>query len=105
MADSLALSGWDVDLEVEDGSRAFSQIKQSQPRCVVVSLARLPSHGRQTALVLRTSAATRHIPILFVDGKAAAVELALEIVPTALHTTHAELRIALSNLGMQEVST
>jgi DNA-binding response OmpR family regulator len=99
MAATLNSYGWQVEIETEDGGRAFSAIKASQPQWVVISLARLPSHGRQTAIALQAVAATRHIPILFVDGEPAVIELALKKVPNALHTTSAELHKALSNLN------
>jgi DNA-binding response OmpR family regulator len=101
MAATLNSYGWQVEIETEDGGRAFSAIKASGPSCVVISLARLPSHGRQTAMALRAAAVTSHIPILFVDGGPAAIELALEEVPNAFHTTSAELHKVLSNLNNQ----
>ena len=82
MAANLDSYGWQVEIETEDGGRAFSTIKASNPSCVVISLARLPSHGRQTAMALRAAAVTRHIPILFVDGEPVVIELALKKCPT-----------------------
>jgi DNA-binding response OmpR family regulator len=104
LAEHLVSSGWQVELESEDGGRAFSAIKASQPQCVVVSLARLPSHGRQTAIALRAAAVTRYIPILFVDGELAAIKKALEKVPGAFHTTSAELPDTLADLMLDKDS-
>jgi hypothetical protein len=38
------------------------------PSAVVIDLSRGPSHGRDAALAIREARATRHVPLVFVDG-------------------------------------
>lgn len=87
----LLQAGWEVAVETEDGARAAPRIAEDVPDIVVISLARLPSHGRHTAAHLRDRRATRDIPIVFVDGAPEKVTLAREAVPDALFTTSEKL--------------
>jgi len=73
-AGPLRAAGWDVEIEAEDGARAGKRIKENPPQAVVIYLTRLPSHGRETADGLRSMKATRHLPIIFVDGKEEAID-------------------------------
>ena len=90
-ASLLETSGWPVEFEYTDGARAGKRIKELQPRLILIYLSRLPSHGRATAEGLRAFKATRHIPIIFVDGKGVAVEKTRQLIPEAKFTTSAEL--------------
>ena len=91
LARPLRASGWEVEIEAEDGARACKAIRGNPPDAVVVYLTRLPSHGRDTADYLRSIKATRDVPIVFLDGKADAVEKTRAKVPDAVYTTSTEL--------------
>ncbi|MBI2873336.1 MAG: hypothetical protein HYY00_09145 [Chloroflexi bacterium] len=95
-ASALRSWGWAVDFEAEDGARAGKLIKATPPDVVVIYLTRLPSHGRVTASYLRSSKATRHLPIVFVEGTGEAVEKTSAQVPDAVFTTSAELEKVLA---------
>src|SRR5688572_6503983 len=69
LAAPLRAQGWQVDVEAQDGARGSSAVKATLPDAVVIYLRRLPSHGRETAEALRSSKATRAVPIIFVDGE------------------------------------
>jgi len=90
-AQSLRESGWQVEIEAEDGARAGIAIKADPPHVVVIYLSRLPSHGRETAHYLRSTKATCSIPIVFVDGKEEAVEKTRAKIPDAIYTSSEEL--------------
>jgi hypothetical protein len=62
----------------------------------VIDLARLPSHGREVAMALRTSPATRHVPIVFVEGAPEKVARAMEQLPDATFTSWNRIKGALS---------
>ncbi len=99
LAARLRAKGWEVETEAQDGARGGKRIKADQPDAVVIYLTRLPSHGRETADGLRSIKATRHIPIIFVDGKEEAIEKTRAKVPGALFVTSAGLREALASVA------
>ena len=68
-AERIAACGYQVDSETPRDGSALRVLSKSPPRAVVIDLTRLPSQGRDVALALRTSAATRHVPIVFVEGE------------------------------------
>lgn len=95
----LNVRGWQVDIESEDGGRAYQRIKAHPPDVVMIDLSRKPSHGLRTAAALRDHKATRGLPIVFVDGTAEAIEKARALVPNAVSTTSAELQTTLAALA------
>jgi DNA-binding response OmpR family regulator len=95
LARALRADGWKVDVESEDGARGGRAVLAFPPDAVVIYLARLPSHGRETAHWLRSSKAGRNIPILFVDGTPEAVENTRAKVTGAVFTTAGRLATAL----------
>ena len=46
-----------------------AQIRASHPDALVIDLSRIPSHGREVAHSIRSAKASRHLPIVFVDGE------------------------------------
>jgi hypothetical protein len=68
-ADEIVAAGYRVEASSLRGSSAFiTHFKNLNPVAVVIDLDRLPSHGREVAIVLRGSKTTRHIPIVFAGG-------------------------------------
>ena len=53
---------------------------------IVIDLSRLPSHGRDVGLGLRSRKTTRHIPIVFVDGEPVKVSRVKTVLPDAVFT-------------------
>lgn len=98
LAAPLREEGWAVEVEAEDGARAVERIRDQAPAAVVIFLRRLPSHGRETAHALRAMKATRHVPILFVDGEEEKLARVRERVPDAVYTTAEQLPEALGDL-------
>jgi len=98
-AQELTAAGWRVDVESEDGGRAYQRIKAHPPDVVVIDLSLKPSHGRRIAAALREHKATRDLPIVFVDGPARAIETATAQVPDAVFTTCARLHSTLAALA------
>ena len=61
--------GYRVDASSLHGSSAFiTHIRDLNPAMVAIDLDRLPSYGREVAIVLRGSKTTRHVPIVFAGG-------------------------------------
>ena len=78
-----------------DGQQTLREIRQSPPDAVLVDMVRRPSYGREVASYLRTTKATRHIPLIFVDGAEDKVEAVRNVLPDAVFTTRARLRQAI----------
>jgi response regulator RpfG family c-di-GMP phosphodiesterase len=87
-----------VETESEDGARAYKKIKAEIPDAVVIYLNRLPSHGRWTAVSLRSVKTTHDIPIIFVNGSNKDIEKTKEKVPDAIYTTSGELDSMISKI-------
>jgi CheY-like chemotaxis protein len=83
MAEDLRTAGWEVAVEAQDGARVLPRIRSAPPRAVLISLTRLPSHGREIARALRSSAPGRQLRMIFLGGKAAAVEATRLAFPDA----------------------
>jgi DNA-binding response OmpR family regulator len=97
-ANRLSHDGWDVEFEDSDGARGIKSIKADPPDAVVIDLNRLPSHGRETALALKSAKSTRDIPIVFVDGEAATIEKIKAMLPDAIFTKSNKLNAALAKV-------
>ena len=74
---------------------AFKQLRENPPSAVVIDLSRLPSAGRDVAMSLRTYKATRHVPIVFVDGDPKKVAQIKEFLPDACYTSWDDIRNSL----------
>jgi len=70
-----------------------------KPDAYVVSLARLPSHGRHMARWLHETKKRRLIPLIFVDGEPDKVAVAREQFPEAASCRWAQLGKLLGKLG------
>jgi DNA-binding response OmpR family regulator len=66
-ADALRREGWQVDVESENGGRAYRHIRTSVPDAVVIDLRHRPSHGREVGSALRELRATRSVPIVCIE--------------------------------------
>ena len=85
LAAPLQAEGWAVAVEVEDGARAATRIRDKPPDAVVIFHTRLPSHGRATAAHLAEQKATRAVPIIFVGGQGEALEKTRAKLPHAAY--------------------
>jgi hypothetical protein len=91
----LRAAGYQVAYDEKIGPGLFPKIRASPPDAFVIALTRLPSHGREVAAFLRGSKATRHIPIVFVDGESGKVDSIRRLIPDAAYTSLSRLGAAL----------
>jgi CheY-like chemotaxis protein len=61
-------AGLDVDASPFDPAGMITRLRENPPAVMLIDLDRLPSHGREVALALRSSKSMRHIPIVFAGG-------------------------------------
>ena len=62
---------------------------------VVVDLGRSPSTGRDLALWLRKTKATRHVPLVIVEGEEEKTARVKRLVPDAVYTPWSRIRSSL----------
>ncbi len=89
----LQAAGYSVDYKEPVSS--YREVRSSPPDAIVIDLSRLPSHGREVAVFLRGSKATRHVPIVFVGGEPEKIEGVRRVLPDAVYTPVSRLRSAL----------
>ncbi len=87
--------GVDAAFDFGDGVFVLRQIRSGPPDAVVIDLSRMPSHGREVAHALRSAKATRHLPIVFVDGEPEKVKKTKLLLPDATFTTWGRIKTAL----------
>ena len=82
----------------EAGGRAGKRIWEDAPGVAVIYLTRLPSRGRETTDYLRSTKATRDVPVVFVDGEDAALDMTRAKAPDSVFTTAARLNDVLAKI-------
>lgn len=85
--DMLKSAGYQVDSDLEGGAGVINALASDPPAAIVIDLSRLPSQGRDFALMIRQRKGTRHIPLVFVDGDPGKVDKIKELLPDACYTT------------------
>jgi len=86
-ARELAAFGYKVERESRFDPSLLRSLAASPPAAIVVDLSRLPSHGRDVALALRTRAGTRRVPLVVAGGKGDAVNSLRAHLPDAFYTS------------------
>jgi CheY-like chemotaxis protein len=86
-AERLRALGYEVDHEISGGSAFLREMGKNSPVAVVIDLARLPSQGRDMALLIRKTKATRDLPLVFIGGVAEKVDRMKELLPDAVYTS------------------
>ncbi len=74
-----------------NGSTITRAIRANPPDAVVIDLSRLPSHGRQVGVWMRSLKSTRSIPIVFVGGEPAKLLQVKAVLPDAAYATSSNL--------------
>lgn len=87
--------GFDATFDFGGGTIILRELRASPPDAVVIDLSRLPSHGREIARTLRGSKATRHLPLVFVDGDPEKVKVTKLLLPDATYTTWGRAKAAI----------
>ena len=95
LAIPLRESGW----EVRFWPAEFKDLKANPPSAILISLQRLPSHGRQVADAIWQSKWGRSIPLLFIDGAPDKVDAARKKFPQARFVAWADVAGALASLS------
>ena len=107
-AKEIAKLGYKVEASSLRGSSAFvTHFRSLNPAAVAIDLDRLPSHGREVAIVLRSSKTTRHIPVVFAGGVEEKVARLRTELPDAVFTSWEKvgkaLKQAITNAPIEPV--
>ena len=78
-----------------DGMSLLRALRAGAPEVCLIDLSRRPSHGREIAMALRTSAATRLVPLVFAGGNAETTARMRQVLPDAVVTTWGRMKTAL----------
>jgi CheY-like chemotaxis protein len=93
LIDAVRTAGFDPEYDGEMNGPAVSRaIRARLPDAVLIDLSRLPSHGREMGIWLRGIKATRHIPLVFVNGEGEKLERVRKDLPDAAFATTADLK-------------
>jgi CheY-like chemotaxis protein len=84
--ENLRSDGYEVSHEALSPA-SFKEMRENPPDVVVIDLSRIPSQGRDVGLGIRKYKATRHVPLVFVEGVADKVQRIQELLPDAVYTT------------------
>jgi CheY-like chemotaxis protein len=80
----IKLKGYTSELGVLYSQADFKAIRDNPPELFIIDLSRLPSHGREVAVGLRSYKSTRQIPIVFVGGEEEKINKVKQVLPDAL---------------------
>lgn len=93
-AEKLRSAGYEAVSAPLDRS-ALQALRNEPPDAVVIDLSRLPSHGRDVAVGIRSYKATRNVPLVFVGGQPEKVKKVRVLLPDASYTTWDDIGPAL----------
>lgn len=88
---ALKSAGFLVDSDLKGGTAIIQQLASEPPAAIIIDLSRLPSQGRDFALLVRKRKATRQIPLIFVAGDAEKVNQVKLLLPDARYTSWAQI--------------
>jgi hypothetical protein len=94
-ARELEAAGYSVDASPLNPSGLIGYFRANPPAAVVIDLERLPSYGREVAVMLRQSKSTRHIPIVFAGGAPDKTARIRRELPDAIYSSWAKAPEAL----------
>ena len=93
LAEELETAGFVVEAGTLDGP-ALRALGQEPPEAVIIDLGRLPAQGRDVGVMLRTTARSRHTPLVFVGGDRTKVARTREILPDAVYSSRDDMAVA-----------
>lgn len=89
--DTLRAAGYEVEYEEQFRLDLMKLWRESPPDAFLIDLSRLPSHGREIAIAIRQSPATRGVPIVFCDGADEKIDRIRRNLPDADYCTLSKL--------------
>ncbi len=97
-AETLKSAGYVVDAGIPSGAASVREMGKSRILAIVIDLSRLPSQGRDIAIMFRSMKATRRIPLVFVEGDPEKVARIRNLLPDAVYSRWGGIRSALQRV-------
>jgi CheY-like chemotaxis protein len=88
---ALRAGGHTVRYDQDVDSASLREWRAKPPEAFVIDLSRLPARGREIAIALRQSPATRRVPIVFCEGAPEKVEKTRGLLPDAVYCGFSKL--------------
>jgi hypothetical protein len=89
-------AGFNVRYEAESGDVVYKEVKKTPPDALVISLAKLPSHGRQVAAATLQVKTLQDLRVIFVGGDDETVASTRKDFPDAIYCSWAQLKQTLA---------
>jgi CheY-like chemotaxis protein len=86
------------------GPAALKALKKRPPDVLVIDLTRSPAQGRDLGVLLRKTASTRHVPLVFAGGDEEKVRRVRALLPDATYTAWQRARSAVSRAAGRPVA-
>lgn len=91
-AAALRRAGHAVEIVAPWGTPGLRGVIEHPPDAVIVDLTRLPSDGRDVAVLLRQRTATRRVPLVFAGGDPGKVARTRALLPAAVYAQWSRIR-------------
>ncbi len=91
-------AGHRVEYNPEFSPHLLREWRAAPPDAFVIDLSRLPSHGREIAIALRQSKATRAVPLVFCEGEEEKIAKTRALLPDAVYCKFSKLKSTLRSL-------
>ena len=91
-AQYLRSKGYTVDAAIPRGAPSLREMGSDPPLAIIIDLSRLPSQGRDIAVMLRQMNSTRRIPLIFSEGDPDKVERIRKLLPDAIYVRWSSIR-------------
>jgi CheY-like chemotaxis protein len=91
----LRRAGHRVVCHTDRDGQSLREIGKKPPNAIVIDLNRLPAQGRAVATWLRQQLATRHVPLVFIEGDPEKTKRVRDLLPDAVYTAWSRIRSAI----------
>ena len=102
LVSAIRAAGWDVEVESEDGGRAYTRVNEAPPDLLLIDISNKPSHGLRIAESLYQRNETRSIPIAFLGGMPSVRDKVRVSIPDAMFASLMELDGLLSRFSKSD---
>jgi CheY-like chemotaxis protein len=80
-------AGFDASHFAGPGGPSFRALADNPPDAIVIDLSRLPSQGGAAGIAFRQRKASRHVPLLFIEGDAGKTARVRALLPDAVYAS------------------
>jgi CheY-like chemotaxis protein len=93
--DGLRALGFEASYHADQNSASMRSVREEPPDAFAIDLNRLPSRGLGVATWIRQQKATRHVPLVFVEGDEEKTARIRDLLPDAIYAKWESVAVAL----------